>query len=216
MTTTTPNEFRVGATVHGRDEDLGEVAALVFDPVTGEVSHLVVEDGASASPRLTPIDTVAQATGDDVHLSLTTDQFHSLPSFVQSRYQRGPGRHAITDADMQHNFLAPFVLPLDGWQFATEERVPAGEAALYLGTPVVDCEGHHLGQVDELVVDPADHQVTHLVLSRRHLFKREKVTVPLAAVDHYGDAVHLNVTKDQLESSEAVPLGESPGRFDEN
>ncbi len=202
--------------MHGRDEDLGEVAALVFDPTTGEVSHLVVEDGASASPRLTPIDTVAQATGDDVHLSLTTDQFHSLPSFIQARYQRGPGRHAITDADMQHNFLAPFVLPLDGWQFATEERVPAGEAALYLGTPVVDCEGHHLGQVDELVVDPADHQVTHFVLSRRHLLRREKVTVPLAVVDHYGDAVHLKVTKAQLEEFEAVPLGESPGRFDES
>lgn len=81
---------------------------------------------------------------------------------------------------------------------------------------MVDSDGDNLGQVDELVVDPADHQVTHLVLSRRHLFKREKVTVPLAAVDHYGDAVHLKVTKDELGSSEAVPLRESPGRFDES
>jgi sporulation protein YlmC with PRC-barrel domain len=71
-----------------------------------------------------------------------------------------------------------------------------------------------LGEVAALVIDPITGEVSHLVLSRRHLFRREKVTVPLAAVDRYGHAVHLKVTKDELESSEDVPLGASPGRFD--
>ncbi len=67
-----------------------------------------------------------------------------------------------------------------------------------------DC--HHLGHVDDLVVD-ADDQITHVVLERGHLWGRRDVTIPISAVTRVKtDSIGLRLTKHAVGALPTVPV----------
>lgn len=207
--------FRSGTPVETTERRVGELETLIVDPTTEQVTHLVVWDGAALVRRMVPVELVASADDKAIHLSIDTNRFEAQERFLQNRYLSGVGRYKITDPVMQNEapFLSPYVLPIEGWSFEAEERVPKGEVALHLGADVIDRDGQRVGRLDEAVVDPADGQVAYLVLRRGHVFHRERVTVPVGAVDHYGadGSIHLSLTCQQVADSEPLPLAEAPG-----
>ncbi|MHB1444260.1 MAG: PRC-barrel domain-containing protein, partial [Acidimicrobiales bacterium] len=88
------------------------------------------------------------------------------------------------------------------------DRVPAGEVEVRRGEPVQASDGP-IGRVQGLVVDPADHHVTHFLLDEGHLWGKKRVAIPIGAVISVENGVQLSLTKDQVRDLPAVELAEA-------
>ena len=68
------------------------------------------------------------------------------------------------------------------------------------GAPIKTADGKRVGSVEQVVIDPADGRVTHLLAHTGHLFGTDKV-VPVEAVNETGDEeVTLNFTEDEVKA----------------
>ncbi len=69
----------------------------------------------------------------------------------------------------------------------TYDKVPLGEVAIRRGERVHAIDGE-IGRVEGLVVDPADHEVTHVLLQEGHLWGRRQVAIPIGEVTRVDNA----------------------------
>ena len=61
-----------------------------------------------------------------------------------------------------------------------------------------------MGHVDGLVID-SENRLTHLVLSRGHLWRRRDITIPVGAISKVEtDSVTVNLTVSEVEELPAV------------
>lgn len=202
-------ELRVGATVHGTDGELGTVDSIVIDPVRSVVTHVVVRSGPDARRSLVPLTAVTASDPASVTLDLGPDAFAACPPFDE------PGYHA-PDIEWQSAelafepgayYLEPFASPLEGWVLSDHERIPLGEVTIRRGDVVVSSEGTELGHVDELLVDPTDGGVTHVVLREGHLVKRDDdVVVPVAGATFTEGTVRLALDVAAVHALEHLPV----------
>jgi len=59
----------------------------------------------------------------------------------------------------------------------------------------------------EFLIDPANENITHLVLREGHLWSQKDVTIPVSAIDRIEeDAVYLKLDKHAVEVLPAVPI----------
>jgi sporulation protein YlmC with PRC-barrel domain len=80
----------------------------------------------------------------------------------------------------------------------TYDKVPPGEVEVRRGQRVHASDGP-IGHVRGLVVDPSDHQVTHVLLDEGHLWGKKEVSIPISAVTGVDDdGVRLSLTKAQI------------------
>jgi sporulation protein YlmC with PRC-barrel domain len=63
-----------------------------------------------------------------------------------------------------------------------------------------------IGRVQGLVIDPADHHVTHVRLDEGHLWGQKRVAIPINAVRSVDDGVRLSLTKDEVRDLPPVDL----------
>jgi sporulation protein YlmC with PRC-barrel domain len=78
------------------------------------------------------------------------------------------------------------------------DRVPAGEVEVRRGEHVHATDGA-IGRVQGLVMDPSDHQVTHVLLAEGHLWGHKTVAIPISAVERIDDGVvRISLTKDEV------------------
>jgi hypothetical protein len=83
-------------------------------------------------------------------------------------------------------------------QEVTYDKVPPGEVEVRRGQRVHASDGP-IGHVRGLVVDPSDHQVTHVLLDEGHLWGKKEVSIPISAVTGVDDdGVRLSLTKAQI------------------
>ena len=82
-------------------------------------------------------------------------------------------------------------------QVVTYDTVPVGEVDVRRGEHVHATDGS-IGHVEGLVIDPASHHVTHVLLQEGHLLGRKQVAIPISAVEQVGDEVRLNLTRHQV------------------
>ena len=68
-----------------------------------------------------------------------------------------------------------------------------------------------IGHVDGLVIDPASHHVTHVLLQEGHLWGRKEVAIPISAVTSTDDGIWLSLTKHQVGALPPVDA-KRPGR----
>ncbi len=77
----------------------------------------------------------------------------------------------------------------------TYDKVPPGEVEVRRGQHVHASDGP-VGHVRGLVVDPSDHQVTHVLLDEGHLWGKKEVSIPISAVTGVDDdGVRLSLTR---------------------
>jgi hypothetical protein len=79
----------------------------------------------------------------------------------------------------------------------TEDRVPVGEVEIRRGDHVHATDGN-IGRVRGLIIDPADHHVTHVLLDEGHLWGTKHVAIPIGAVTRIDDGVRVQLTKDEV------------------
>jgi sporulation protein YlmC with PRC-barrel domain len=83
--------------------------------------------------------------------------------------------------------------------------VPLGEVQVRRCEHVHATDGE-IGLVEGLVIDPDDHQVTHVLLQEGHLWGRKEVAIPISAVTGVEAGIRLNISKQQVESLPSVAI----------
>ena len=196
--------FTIGAHVDATDGRCGHLDRVILDPVAESLTHLVVEPGHHKElARLVPVGLVARVEYDLIRLSCTKTQFQQLDAAEDIRFLQadatiggyasgqpyyGPGM------PLGHHPKPIFI-----------DRVPPEEVAIRRGDPVHARDGL-IGAVQGLVVDPANHHVTHVILQEGHVWGRKQVAIPIGAANRVGDEIRVDLTKDEIEALPPVRL----------
>jgi sporulation protein YlmC with PRC-barrel domain len=220
--------FEIGAEVRCADGVCGTVRRLEVDPESRAVTHLVVEPRHRRnSGRLVPVDLVDDTT-DVVRLRCTLEQFERLDpaeemNFVESSEDPGDAPDQLFYLSAYRGLAGPqgsrgVWTEGQGWdrdgqhgvvrRTITYDSVPRGDVQVRRGDQVHASDGK-IGLVEGLVIDPDDHQVTHVLLQEGHLWGRKEVAIPIGAVTSMTLGVQLNLTKQQVEDLPPVDIDQS-------
>jgi sporulation protein YlmC with PRC-barrel domain len=211
-------EFDIGSEVDCTDGACGVLKRVVVNPVAGAITHLAVEPKhGRAAGHLVPIEYVT-STGKRIELDCTRAQLAEFDEAEESAFLAVGNVMGYGRGDV---FLLPYFslrtgglsLPFGGGtmhsELETNDRVPVGEVEVRRGDPVHATDGD-IGKVEGLVVDPADHHVTHFLLQEGHLWGEKRVAIPIAAVEHFGDIIRLKLTQAEVRDLPAVDVDHPP------
>lgn len=181
----------------------GRSTGVVLKRNNEEVTHLVVkEKDAPHEEILVPVTMVKATTPDSIDLTYTRDKVDELQRFMEIEYVKvdipryAGGAYSLAP----YTYAESEILPV------RRMVVPDGELALLRGARVEATDGH-VGRVDELLMDPDDDRVTHLVLREGHLWGKRDVSIPVSEIARIQDnTVHLKIDKRTIESLPAVSV----------
>jgi sporulation protein YlmC with PRC-barrel domain len=213
-------EFVIGADASCTDGPCGEVTRVVVNPVAQTVTHLVVEPKhRQGLGRLVPLDLVS-GTATEIQLSCTQEEFHRLNSAEETQFLPGTAGYAEYGPNQVLAWPyyglgavgpAPALETPGVSQTITFDAVPPGELAVRRGDRVYATDGA-IGHVHGLVIDPASHHVTHVLLAEGHLWGHKEVAIPVSAVvrarsaDQVDDGIRLNIAKEQVKDLPPVDI----------
>ncbi|WP_329140078.1 PRC-barrel domain-containing protein [Streptomyces sp. NBC_01476] len=212
--------FTIGTEVSCTDGDCGSLIRVVVDPVARALTHLVVGPRHRwTAGHLVPVALVDPAA-PPIRLNCTTAEFAALPSAEEEHFLPGfDNEWGYETGDILAwpyygaglgtgigGTVAMEPLPTDpGPSAIMRDRVPVGEVEIVRGEPVHATDGA-IGRVQGLVVDSADHHVTHVLLDEGHLWGRRRVAIPIGAVAGVAGEVRLSLTKDEVRDLPPVDL----------
>jgi hypothetical protein len=188
-------------------QSCGKSAALVMNPITEAVTHLVVKEMHQPhAERLVPIDEVIKTTSEIIELRCTAGELATIERFTDVHFIKvKTPRYTSIGAGM---YAFPYVIPdpKSKWVSVEEEHVPPHELAVRRHAKVRATDGH-IGKVDEFLVDPETCHITHLVMREGHLWGQKDVVIPIASIEHYEeDTVYLKLNKEEVEKLPTVPI----------
>jgi len=207
--------LELGTEIQCGGEVFGELADVVIDPLSRQVTHIVVR-GKQDTARLAPIAIVKPEGERGLRLTCSPDEARKLESVQDFAYLR-VGELPVDDPDWDVGIERVLALPyyetgepmgytVDEGIGIAYDRVPKGEVEIRRSSEVISADGSLVGHVDGLLVDEEQH-VTHVVLERGHLWRRRDVTIPLGAVAKVEmDTVTLSLSKSEIEDLPAVPV----------
>ncbi len=201
-------DIQLDAPVVSRDgADLGKIEKVIFDPQSGQTKSIVVRKGMILARDVAiPTEHIRVAAPTRAELDMSKQEIDALPDFVEADYSWPP-----------QNWVAPYAWPAGAvlWPMAypatTPVSWPADEelerarqrdmqnAIIGHGAEVVAIDGEKVGSVENMMVDPATHKPSRVILRRGVLFK-EDVELPgdwVSSVDD--EKVVLNVDKVTVE-----------------
>lgn len=131
-------ELREGADVFtARDEQLGKINAFVLNPVTNEVTHIIVQKGGLLTEdKVLPFDTVTSATEDKVVLNESIENFDELPAFEETHYIRTPEADVSRGGNPRYNTGQPSRLEEPGRDESIEADISRGGQPRSTSAPV--------------------------------------------------------------------------------
>jgi sporulation protein YlmC with PRC-barrel domain len=193
-------QFTIGSEARCTDGVCGEVTRVVVDPVAKAVTHLVIEPkDRSGLARLVPIDLAEETQfvpGSTGYAAYGPQQVVTWPYYGLNAGAGTPGGVDLGVAGFSST--------------VTYDRVPLGEVEVRRGDRVEATDGS-IGHIQGLVVDPHDHQVTHVLLQEGHLWGRKDVAIPVKAVSRVGDTIRLNLSKHEVQDLPPVDFAQHDG-----
>jgi PRC-barrel domain len=199
--------FTIGAHVEATDGRCGHLVRVIFDPVADSLTHLVVEPGHHEElARLVPVDRVVRAEDDLIRLNCTKKQFELLDAAEDIQFlpadPKGTGYGANASAWPDYGLGLPLG---HHHEPMFTDRVPLGEVDIRRGDPV-HATDVLIGAIQGLVIDPADHHVTHVILQEGHVWGRKQVAIPIGAANRVDDEVRVALTMEEIEALPPVSL----------
>jgi sporulation protein YlmC with PRC-barrel domain len=185
-------DIPLNACVECADGPCGQSTYVIINPVTQQVTHVVVkEKGFRHTDHLVPMDLVVETTPHLIRLRYTKDELAKIEPFIETHHVQGE-RPRFEDVP----YFWPFPVPKETMTIPVEHaRIPSGELAVHRGALVKATDGH-VGRVDEFLVDPANGHITHLVLQEGPWWGQKDVTIPVSGIDHIEEnTVHLKLDK---------------------
>ena len=197
-------EFPLDVEVHCSDGHCGRSTHIILNPVTEQLTHIVVQAKSSAVERLVSVKLIANTAAEVILLSCTKDEFAKLEAFNQPDFLYTDLPQHATDPNL--TLLWPYVVPVKRIVDDKIRRIPPGELAVRRGTRVRATDGW-VGKVDEFIVGPVSGNITHLCLRKGHLWKEKDVCIPVSQIDRIEEkVVYLNVDKKAIAEMPNVPV----------
>jgi sporulation protein YlmC with PRC-barrel domain len=203
-------DIPINAKVQCADGPCGRSTYVVVNPITEEVTHLVVHENGFAKPdRLVPIEQIAASTPEQITLTCTRKELDDMEQFIEVEYV--PADHPHQSYQKESYLMWPYTLgpsPLEEPEFykVEHEMIPPGELAIRRNANVKAADGY-VGHVDEFLVSPQNNHISHLILREGHLWGKKDVTIPVSEIDHVDeDTVYLKLDKAAIKALPAVPI----------
>ncbi|MEW6028165.1 MAG: hypothetical protein ACOYZ8_12885 [Chloroflexota bacterium] len=197
------------AEVHCSDGIAGRSTFVIGNPINSKVTHLVVQSILPPFHEyLVSVDQVEETTDDRIMLKCTRNDFSKMELFWYEEYipSEVPGYLSTPDV--------PDVPAIPGYTMESvttfipvkRRNIPQDELALRRGARVEATDGY-VGQVDELLINSNNMQVTHLVLLERHILQKREVTIPVSQIDHIDErTIYLNLDRQSVEELPTAPI----------
>jgi uncharacterized protein YrrD len=206
-----------GADVYSAEgEKLGTIDRVILDPKTKEVTHIVISKGLLfTTNKIVAMDAVDQNVTDKVTLRSPKQSLNDFQDFEETHYVNLDQEDYPEAPGVPASYWYP-PLNLAWWRAGgtdnpimypaqpvyvarTKQNIPEGTVALEEGAKVASADHKHIGNIKELVVDPQDNRVTHIVLNEGILFKERKL-IPVTWISEIDeDEIHLSVDSHTLD-----------------
>jgi len=210
--------YSIGAKVQGTDGVLGYLARIIVDPSNETVTHLVIEpEHRNTIGRLVPV-ALASVRDGHIAITLTAREFAALEEAEQTETILSGEQPLVYGENqaLEHIYHelevggASYHLGVPGPTYISIDRVPVGEVEVRRGDHVFATDGP-IGHVRGLLVNVADHHVTHILLDEGHLWGHKEVAIPIGSVTRVADGgARLSISKREIEDLPAVPVHRSP------
>lgn len=192
------------------DGACGKSTAIIVEPNTEKVTHLVVR--VEGSQYLVPVEAIADSNPDHIQLRWSREELAAAPPFEKAVFAgedlgayAAPGMMGASIA-WPYGSDSEYMLEAAAAAYVPVEQIPEGERAIHRGAYVEATDGG-VGQVEELLIDPASGKITHLVLRKGHLWGKRDITIPLDQIDHVeDDVVYLKLSKQAVGELPSVPV----------
>jgi hypothetical protein len=198
-------KFPLDVDVHCTDGLCGRSTHIILNPVTEQVSHIVVkEDQPPGVERLVSVKLITSTAAEVILLNCTKEIFAKLEPFNQPDFIYTDVPQHATDPSL--TLLWPFVVPVKRIVDDKVRRIPPGELAVRRGARVRATDGW-VGRVDEFIVGPVSGNITHLVLRESHPWKEKDITIPVDQIDHIKEnTVYLKIDKNTIASMPSIAV----------
>jgi sporulation protein YlmC with PRC-barrel domain len=201
-------DIPVNAKVYCTDGPCGRSVYVIINPMTRQVTHLVVKPEKSPrTERLVPVSEVMETTPRLVRLRCTRDELATFILFIDTEYIQADVPYYDLGYEADEYMIFPFVTPAVPVVIPVKhEHIPPGELAVRRGARVVATDGR-VGRVDEFLVDPPTGHITHLVMREGHLLGKKDVTIPISQIDRMENGVvYLKLDKNGIKGLAAIPV----------
>jgi sporulation protein YlmC with PRC-barrel domain len=205
-------ELSKGTGVYSAGEKIGEVTRVVIDPVSGEVTHVVIGSGwVFKDERIIDVEHLTDAEGTlSVAAGLDHEDFPpfeveytvQLDDATRSAYP-GYANYPAYDAPLfWYGSTAGYPVGSLGWGPAYRNRVaeniPEDTTAVVPGTDIVGSDGESIGTLEEMDTAGAEDRLTGLVISQGFLGNTKR-TIPASWVQSWGpDEIRLRVSSSMV------------------
>jgi hypothetical protein len=199
-------DFKIGAKIHCKDGDCGELEKLVVDNYTREVTDLIVKQGLLfKKPHVISAGMVERAATEDIYLSISRSEFKETPQYREYEYESAnveqPGGSPESIQYMMR--VEPYGVPSARASYPARirhkvrENIPPDSEVVERSTPVSDKDRKRLGTLDHILLDRDSCDVTFIIVDRGG-FDPFKV-IPFSMIDELtGDNITLKIKAEDL------------------
>jgi sporulation protein YlmC with PRC-barrel domain len=224
-------KIAMNVAVECTDGECGKSSRVVLNPVTQQLTHLVVEIARIPSTeRVVPLAMVEDTSATTIRLSCTKEELKAMPDFIEHHYVEVEkpsenlmegnggmfglayaGPSALDPGYAPGMIMAlPYAVRHEHYQtealVVDSEGIPPDELAVQRGARVEASDGK-VGQVDDFLVDSKSGHITHIILREGHLWNQKDVTIPVAQIEREEeDAVFLKLDKKAIEDLPAIDV----------
>ena len=204
MTTSIP----IGAKVICTNGSGGKSTAILIDPVTRKLTHIVVVEKSPlhGEERLVPVNRVVKTTRDAVYLNCTAEDILKMDPFTRTHYEeidQGAEGYAYIPP---YSSMYPEMPMVPTPPLVQDILLPEGEVAIRRGMTVEALDGA-AGKMGELLIDPKSGQISHMILMKGHAWGKKEVAIPVAMIERLeADTIYLNVDKAAINQLPSLPV----------
>jgi hypothetical protein len=173
----------IGAKVYCGDELCGCSTQVVLNRSTNQVTHIVVQrDGLLSGGRKVPIEWLEASTPSRLVLRCGRIEL--------AKCEYAPGEFTSSDRRKPESSQAD----------SSSSELVVRQGAW------VEAWDRYAGLVDEFLMDPNTHCVTHVVLGEMHIWGDSKVAVPISSISCiHEDRVRLDLDIDNIQELQPIP-----------
>lgn len=207
-------DISIHTEVRCQDGLVGKSTHIIVDLVTEQVTHIVLKAKEDGHEYLVPLEKIRTADREAILLDCYKDEISELTSFHEiyfNGYDSYSGTPPLPSASMGANYTLyhPYRTSETGVDEAPLHPSTV-QLAVNKGAEVLATDGR-VGKVDELVINPETHQVTHLVLRQHHLMKRLAITIPVTEIERAEvNTIILKISKKKVAALPTVTLKKYP------
>ena len=210
-------QIPMNAKVECKDGAAGHTAAIIFDPRTQQVTHVVVKgSGSLIGEYLVPVGEIDKSGQHAITLLWSLSQLADAPRFDRviavggaDGSDDGSDEGSDEGSDQSGSVLvgaamtgaamtgAAMYMPYAGIDLLDDTVAPPPAYVEIEQTPGSEMAVHlgahveaadgRVGTVDEFVIDRKSGAVTHIVLRHGHLWGKREILVPVHDIDHIKD-----------------------------